>query len=168
MAEIVNSICELTQFMTEAFPNHVIAMEQVIQHVLCIPERGLVMQLDGLWGGDKDFQFQIDRISDSGGATELNLCKGCGGLQVFLNKALVAHKSKMQGSVSLSMAEGELIAACEVAQIMLFSMQVLEDIGLCVKKPMVLQGLQRGARPYIWMEHQWIDKTWISSGLFPA
>ena len=44
----------------------------------------------------------------------------------------------MQGSVSLSMAEGELIAACKAAQIMLFAMWVLEDIGLCVKKPMIL------------------------------
>ena len=41
---------------------------------------------------------------------------------MFLNKAPITHKGKMQGSVSLSMAEGELIAACEVAQIMLFSM----------------------------------------------
>ena len=49
---------------------------------------------------------------------------------MFLNKALVAHKSKMQGSASLSMTKGELIAAFEAAQIMLFSMQVLEDIGL--------------------------------------
>ena len=45
----------------------------------------------------------------------------------------------MQGSVSLSMAEGELIDACGTVQIMLFSMQVLEDIGLQVKKPMILQ-----------------------------
>ena len=52
---------------------------------------------------------------------ELNLHKWCG-LQVFLNKAPIAHKSKMQGSVSHSMAKGELIAACEVVQIMLFSM----------------------------------------------
>ena len=39
--------------------------------------------------------------------------------------------------MSLSMAEGELIAVCEAAQIMLFSMHVLEDIGLHVKKPMI-------------------------------
>ena len=36
----------------------------------------------------------------------------------------------MQPSVSLSMAKGELIAAVEVAQIMLFAMRVMEDIGL--------------------------------------
>ena len=57
---------------------------------------------------------------------------------MFLNKDPIAHKSKVQGSVSLSMAKEELIAACEQVQIMLFSMQVLEDIGLCVKKPMIL------------------------------
>ena len=44
----------------------------------------------------------------------------------------------MQPSVSLSMAEGELIAAVEAAQIMLFAMHVKEDISLHVKKPMIL------------------------------
>ena len=36
------------------------------------------------------------------------------------------------------MAEGELIAAVEVAQIMLFTMYVMEDIGLQVKRLMIL------------------------------
>ena len=36
------------------------------------------------------------------------------------------------------MAEGELIAAVEAAQRMLFAMHVMEDIGLCVKKLMIL------------------------------
>ena len=58
---------------------------------------------------------------------------------MFLNKVPIAHESKMQGSVLLSMAEEELIDGCEVAQIMLFSMKVLQDIGLCVKKPIILQ-----------------------------
>ena len=43
------------------------------------------------------------------------------------------------------MMDGELIAACKGAQIMLFPMQVLEDIGLCVKKPMILQVDCKGA-----------------------
>ena len=41
----------------------------------------------------------------------------------------------MQPSVLLSMAEGELIAVVEAAQIMLFVMHVMEDIGLHMKKP---------------------------------
>ena len=45
----------------------------------------------------------------------------------------------MHPSMSLTMAKGELIAAVEVAQIMLLVMRVLEDIGLHVKTPMILQ-----------------------------
>ena len=44
----------------------------------------------------------------------------------------------MQTSVSVSMVEGTLIVVCEAVQIMLYSMHVLEDIGLCVRKPMIL------------------------------
>ena len=63
----------------------------------------------------------------------------------------------MQSSASLSMAEGKLIAACNAAQIMLFVMHVLEDMGLCVKKPMILHLDCKGA----------IDLTygWNVSGL---
>ena len=63
----------------------------------------------------------------------------------------------MQSSASLSMAEGELIAACDAAQIMLFVMHVLEDMGLQVKKPMILHVDCKGA----------IDLTcrWNVSGL---
>ena len=63
------------------------------------------MQPDGHWDGGKEYQVRINRISDLGDATELNSCKRCGGLQVFLNKAPIAHKSKMLGSVSLSMVK---------------------------------------------------------------
>ena len=63
----------------------------------------------------------------------------------------------MQSSASLSMAEGELIAACDAAQIMLFVMHVLEDMGLRVKKLTILRVDCKGA----------IDLTyrWNVSGL---
>ena len=128
--EITNSVCELTRFMTKAFPASVKGMES--------SDCSMVMQLDGEWDGSRDFEFEIDGISDSGDVTEPESHKCCGGLQVFVNKASIAHKSKMQPSVSLGMAEGELIAAVEAAQIMLFAMHVIRDISLCVKKPMIL------------------------------
>ena len=52
---------------------------------------------------------------------------------------------KMQPSVSLSMVEGEFIAAVEAAQIMLFAMCVMEDISLHVNKLMILQVDCKGA-----------------------
>ena len=79
-------------FMTEAYPNCMKGMEHVMQHVLCTPMRGLVMQPHGVWDGGQKYEFQIKRISDSGDVTEPNSHKQCGGLQVFLNLAPIAHK----------------------------------------------------------------------------
>ena len=136
--EIVNSVHELTRLMTQAYPFCMNGLERVMQLVLKYPEHGMVMQPDADWDGSKDFEFEIDGISDSGDGTELESCKKCGRLQVFLNKAPIAHKSKMQPSMSLSMAEGKLIAAVKAVQIVLFAMHVMEDIGLQLKKPMIL------------------------------
>ena len=63
----------------------------------------------------------------------------------------------MQTIMSLSMAEGELIAVCEAAQIMLFSMHVLEDIGLHVKKPMIIWVDRKGTLDLMY--------SWNISGL---
>ena len=42
-------------FMTEAYLNCMKGLEHVMQHVLCMPERGLVMQPDGVWDGGQEF-----------------------------------------------------------------------------------------------------------------
>ena len=110
-----------------------------MQHMLTYPEHGMVMQPDGEWDVSKEFEFEIDGILDMGDTTEPKSHKCCGGLHVFINKAPIAQKSKMQPVISLSMAERELIAAVEAAQIMLFAVHVMEDIGLHVKKPMILR-----------------------------
>ena len=68
--EIANSMHELTRFMTKAFPASVKGMEHVMQHVLTYPECSMVMQQDSECNGSKDFEFEIDRISDLGDATE--------------------------------------------------------------------------------------------------
>ena len=143
--------------MTQAYLAKYKAMERVMQHVLSTPNHGVIMQPDTNWDGNEAFLFTVDGMSDSGDATEPESQRHCGGLQVLLNKAPIAHKSKMQSSASLSMAEGELIAACDAAQIMLFAMHVLENMGLQVKKPMILCVDCKGA----------IDLTygWNMSGL---
>ena len=142
--EIANSVCELTRFMTQSYPVCMTGLEHVMQNVLKYLECGVVMQPDDHWDASKDFKFEIDGISDSGDVTEPESRKWCGGLQVFLNKAPIAHKCMMQPSVSLSMAKGELIAAVKVAQIMLFCYEG-HDIGLHIKKPMMLHVDCKGA-----------------------
>ena len=46
-------------FMTEAYPNCMKGMEWVMQHTLCMPKRGLVMELDGIWDGCKDISSKL-------------------------------------------------------------------------------------------------------------
>ena len=137
--EITNIVHELTRFMTQSSLVCMMGLAHVMQHVLKYLEHGVVMQPDGHWDGSKDFKFEIDGISDSGDVMEPELQKMVWKtLQVFLNKAPIVYKIKIQLSVSFSMAEGELIAVVEVSQIMLFAMRVMEDIGLHIKKSMIL------------------------------
>ena len=75
--EIVNSVCELTRFMTQSYPVCMTGLEHVMEHALKYPENGVVMQPDGHWDGSKDFEFEIDRILDSGDVTEPELRKLC-------------------------------------------------------------------------------------------
>jgi hypothetical protein len=52
----------------------------------------------------------------------------------------------MQQYVDLSVRESELGGATETAQDMLFAMRILESMGLCVKKPMILYVDNKGAK----------------------
>ena len=54
-------------------------------------------------------------------------------------------RSKQQSLTALAVTEAELISAVLTAQDMLFTMQILESIGLKVQKPMILQIDNRGA-----------------------
>ena len=55
-------------------------------------------------------------------------------------------QSKMQDCTTLLVTEAELVAAMACAQDMLFSMWLMESIGLTVKKPMVLTVDNKGAK----------------------
>jgi hypothetical protein len=52
----------------------------------------------------------------------------------------------MRQYVDLSVTESELGSMTEMAQDMLFAMRILESMGLCVKKPMILYLDNKGAK----------------------
>jgi hypothetical protein len=68
-----------------------------------------------------------------------------GGTCVFLNGVSIEEKSKMQNDTKLSVTEAEAAAAVPCAQGMLFALNLLESIGLKVKKPMLLYCDNQGA-----------------------
>jgi hypothetical protein len=55
-------------------------------------------------------------------------------------------KSKMQQCVTLSITEAELVSATTCAQDIILVMRLIESIGLKVKKPMILEVDNEGAK----------------------
>jgi hypothetical protein len=74
------------------------------------------------------------------------------GYNAFLNGASFSRKSHLQTTTTLSVTEAETVAAVECTQDMLFGMHLLESMGLKVKKPMVLEIDNKGAKD---LAHNW-------------
>ena len=144
--EIANSVRELSRFMSAATLAHMKAMTRVMKYVVSTPERGLLLKPNAKWDGSPEFEFEILGQSDSDFAKDQTTRKSVSGYVTYLNGAVVTVKSKMQQSVTLSVTEAELVAATSCVQDMIFIMRVLESIGLKVKKPMILQVDNKGAK----------------------
>jgi hypothetical protein len=143
--ETLNAVRELSRFMTGATMAHLQAMYRVMKYCLCTPHRGLVLKPTSKWDGDPKFEFTVEGRSDSDYAKDPEKRRSVSGYSTFLCGAPVTMKSRMQGCVTLSVTEAELVSATHCAQDMLFIMRVLESIGLCVKKPMILKVDNKGA-----------------------
>ena len=105
-----------------------------------------MLEPDEKWDGSKEFKFKVAGYSDSDFAKDPATCKSVSGWAVFRNGAPILMSSKMQDCTTLSVTEVELVAAMACTQDMLFSMRLLESIGLKVQKPMVLMVDNKGAK----------------------
>jgi hypothetical protein len=143
--DTLNAVRELSRFMSGATMAHLTAMYRVMKYCVCTPERGLVLKPTEKWDGNPNFEFTVAGRSDSDYAKDPDKRRSVSGYSTFLCGAPVTMKSKMQGCVTLSVTEAELVSATHCAQDMLFIMRVLESIGLQVKKPMILQVDNKGA-----------------------
>ena len=144
--DVLNAVRDLTRHMSVATLCHLKAMKRVMVYLTATPERGLTLKPNVQWDGSKEFEFTITGFSDSDFAKDPTARKSVSGWSVFLNGAPISMRSKMQDCTTLSVTEAELVAATACAQDMLFSMRLMESIGLTVKKPMVLTVDNKGAK----------------------
>ena len=138
--------------MQEASKAHLTAMYRVMKYCVGTPKRGLMIEPTEVWDGDKKFEFTISGRSDSDFAKDIISRRSVSGCSTFLCGAPVSIRSKMQDCVTLSVTEAELVAATQCAQDMLFVMIVLESMDLKVKKPMILEVDNKGAKD---LAHNW-------------
>jgi len=109
------------------------------------PNRGLVLKPAGTWDGNPNYKFVIHGVLDSDFAKDMATRRSVSQYATFLCGALVTTRSGMQMCVTLSVTEAELVSGTQCAQQMLFNMQILESMGLKVKKPMILWMDNKGA-----------------------
>jgi Reverse transcriptase (RNA-dependent DNA polymerase)/Zinc knuckle len=141
--EAWNAVRELTRFMSKASLAHLKAMYRAMKYMLGTPNRGKIFQPFGRYV--EGFKFEISGRSDSDYAKCPITRKSVSGYKVCVNGAAVSAKSKMQQHVTLSVTEAELAAGVECAQDMIFTMRLIESIGLKVKLPMLLEMDNKGA-----------------------
>ncbi|KAL7571522.1 hypothetical protein ACA910_020941 [Epithemia clementina (nom. ined.)] len=127
-------------------------MRRCMRYCTETAERGRVLKPNCSWDGSPDFEFTISGRSDSDFAKDPERRRSVSGCTVFMNGAVISASSRMQDSTTLSVSESELVAGVETAQKMLFAMRVLEDMGLKVKKPMMLEMDCQGA---LALAHNW-------------
>ena len=115
-------------------------------YLTAMADHGLMLEPNTKWDGSKEFEFEVTRHSDSDFAKDPATCKSVSRWAVFLNGAPISMRSKMQDCMTLLVTEVELVVAMACTQDMLFSMQLLESIGLKVRKPMMLTVDNKGAK----------------------
>ena len=155
--DVLNRVRELSKFVTAATHYQYMCMLRVMDFIRFTAEIGWHLQPSRAWDGkDKDFLHEILGRTDSAFAPDPITRYSTTGSTVCLNDAVVSARSRTQGCVSLSVTEAELIAAVDGAQDMLFVKQVLESMGLKVKRPMILKVDNKGAAD--------LANNWSSAG----
>ena len=96
-------------------------------------DMGLVMNVDT----SEMEHCRVESFVDSDFATDPEKRRSVTGYLVFVDGALVAWKSKRQGSTTLSSTEAEYVALSQVACEVKFVYNLLTEMGISVKTPMV-------------------------------
>ena len=147
--DIMNSVRELSRFMTGALLAHMAAMHRVMAYCVATPNRGITLTPNEVWNGSADKIFKISGRADSDYAKDIEMRRSVNGWVVFLCGAVVNAKSKMMSVVALSVTEAELSAAVSCVQDMLFVKSILESLGLKVELPMIIEVDNKGGKDYI-------------------
>ena len=91
--DVLNSVMDLSRFMSCARPSHLMAMEWVMQYCLCSKDKGLKLQPSSNWDGNRKHKFKICGCLDSDYAKCIEDWKSIMGYSVYLNDAPIFNKS---------------------------------------------------------------------------
>jgi hypothetical protein len=121
--------------MDKATPAAMKEMIRVIQFLIDTKAYGLKLQ-PVLNTNDNEWYLQI--YTDSDWAGDPVSRKSITGFSIFLQGAPIMWRSQAQKTVSLSSTEAEYYATSEAAKEIKFIVQVMESLGLHVRKPKIV------------------------------
>jgi hypothetical protein len=102
--DVLNSVRELSRFMTGATTSHLKAMYRVMTYCVGTKEMGLTLKPDCKWDGDPNFVLTLSGKSDSTYASDED-AKSVTGYSTTLCGAVISFKSKGQTASTLSVTE---------------------------------------------------------------
>jgi hypothetical protein len=147
--DIMHAVRELSRFAGGALMGHMKAMYRVMAYCVTMSKRGIKIKPSERWDGSPHFEFTISGRADSDYAKDLETRRCIIGIITLLCGAVITLRSNMMPMVALSVTEAELFAAVMTVQDMLFIMRIVESMRLRVKKPMVLEIDNKGAKDLV-------------------
>jgi hypothetical protein len=87
---------------------------------------------------DGKYTFQITAYSDADWAMSMDDRKSTSGYVLYVNDNVVLWGSRKQDCVALSSAESEYVAESEATKEMIWTKQLIEELGFAVEKGMIL------------------------------
>jgi hypothetical protein len=144
--EIQNSVRDLSRHMKQCGVEHQIAMERVMAYCVQDKEKGWILKPSRKWNGkDRYFLFKVRGKSDSDYAADKKKRRSVSGFVIWLEEAPIMCKSMMQDVPALSVTEAELMSGTSCGQYMVYVKKYLENLGLKVELPMLLEIDNKGA-----------------------
>ena len=132
--DIANATRELSKVMNNPTPAATKELKRVIKYVLDTSDYGLKMEPKNL---NDDGVFDVLLYSDSDWAGDKETRISVTGFCIFVQGCPISWKSKGQKTVTLSSSEAELMALSEATKELRFIYEIMKDMGVKVKLPII-------------------------------
>ena len=140
--DIANIVRELSKILDCVMPSAIKELRRVIKYVLDTGEFGLKIEPVRMKNNEN---VNIEVYCDSDFAGDRDTRVSVSGYIIYLCNVLVAWRSKAQKNITLSSSEAEFVSLSEIAKEVKFILQVIELMGIEVKKPVTIRVNNIGA-----------------------
>jgi hypothetical protein len=142
---IAQAVQDLAWYMSCGNLKMLEAMKMCMKYVLCTREAGLLLKPSQKWDRSNKHQLRTRGKPNLDYAKDTQTRGIVSGYVAYLEDAPTMHRSATQKTVALSSCKAELNAAVRCVQDMMYQRNVLEQIRLTVKLPIILYMDNKGA-----------------------